>query len=250
VTTEGWQVELLRFTLFPASPVDPDDHKWWSAVCEGEPEVSQKRALPPVFTQEGAFEGARLLHQVAADRIDWSLRLSPQQAFAGQSLPTVGPLRDVQRRFLEVARKWLGHEQCPPARRLAYALVLLQPVDSRIEGLERLAGYLPSVTLDVHNAEDFLYQINRPRMTGNGDEALRINRLEKWSLVRAQLVEMALGTTPSGGTTTFGKYAARLELDINTAADRIVAIPNEQQGQLLKLLVAFSDEIAEKGDIA
>src|SRR5208282_50763 len=79
----------------------------------------------------------------------------------------------------------------PPAIRLAYGAILLQPVDNRETGYLRLGELASAVKIDP-KSEDFFYQINRPRESTTLKN-MRLNRLSKWSVALFQPMRFAFG---------------------------------------------------------
>src|SRR4029077_16583024 len=81
--------------------------------------------------------------------------------------------------------RWIK-EMSPTISRLAFGAVLFQSAESHETGYELLKSYLPKLEVDSKGSFDFLYQINRPRLSMSGIPSLQINRLSKWAVVALQ----------------------------------------------------------------
>ncbi len=245
-----WEAGSLRATTFilPGAEVAGTESWWGKVVGEG-PEETTSRPRAGQLQQVGVFEGKRLALVIQPGRVDWNFLValgSPDEV--PERLLTMGPFPHALDPFLKVALKWL--DICPAATRLAFGAVLLRPVADRQTGHTELSRLLPSIPIDPSNSSDFLYQINRPRMSASGVGGLKINRLTKWSVMQAGFVQLAvgaeLGATLSSGPLQFG---CRLELDINTAAELSGEIPKDKIRSVFEELVSLGREIANRGDI-
>jgi hypothetical protein len=173
-------------------------------------------------------------------RVDWVYNKPEEAQAIGSFSPSLNLFHRLMNSWFEVA---------PNALRLAFGGVLLIPVDTKADGYRLLSTLLPSVIIDAEGSSDFSYQINRARISKAGIEGLRINRLSRWStalwsgstvLIQGDRVT----TTPSER-----RYASRLEIDINTAADFQGEFRAEQVGTVFSELVELGREIAQEGDI-
>ena len=244
-----WDAESLRLSAFPtpASPIE--DVGWWAALMGEPPEVEVVRPREGGRRKEGAFELGRLVIQTSPARIDLQAIPSHEQEATGGDFLFIGKFEQVLERFAEVMNRWLNLDSCPEIRRIAFGAVLISPVDSRVSGYRQLATYLPSVTIDPENSTDFLYNINRPRDSAAGIPNLKINRLSKWSVAHistAGLVVESTGISYHG--VPQGHFACRLELDINTAAERREPLPREEVPSVWQELLNLGKEIVIDGD--
>ena len=245
----GWQVESLRATTFHvrgAYTLDPAD--WWELVIQDKPEQVLTLPKQGLVQQSGVFEGRQLVLTARLDRVDWNLQGvvdSPRQPT--HRFPTLGPLSEPIDSFSKVAAKWF--ETGPEVTRLAFGAVLLKRVADLASAYQELSRFLPSIELDGIDTPDFLYQINRPR-TSKSPTAMRINRLNKWSVLQEGTISIGLGpgTVPTLAS-TLPNLACRLELDINTSAESLLPISRPDTQVLFKELVDLGREIADQGDI-
>src|SRR5262249_10353878 len=145
-------------------------------------------------------------------RIDWHYTVIQEIGQQEMEFKTLGSFPENIEPFRKLIDKWLKMQTIPPITRLAFGAVLLQPVETRIKGYEVLAPYLPA--LNLNNASDLVYQINRPRKSWGKIAELEINRLSKWAVLtyQAVVVPNLLGSPRQVGES----YASHLELDIST----------------------------------
>ena len=242
-SSEAWQAEGLRLTVFPTEGYQAKEQQLWRELVGEEPDSKTDLSKQQAHVEKGALESGRLTLQVKTNRMDWLL--GPKAEEQRQPFATIGQFNEVLPMFTDLMLRWLGFESRPPVQRLAFAATLVQQVQDQEAGYERLAAYLHSVTVDTRNSCDLAYQINRPRSLGlSGMTDFRVNRLSKW-YVMAVVAGPLLPGPPIRFPST-EHYACRLELDINTA--------QEFEGELsdlsnvLKLLVELGKEIAEGGD--
>ena len=244
----AWDVESLRLTAFPipASPIE--DVGWWESLMGEPPEVEVVRPREGGKRMEGTFEHGRLVIQTSPARIDLLAIPSPAQE-ATSGFLKIGKFEQILGRFDEVMHRWLTLDSCPEIQRVAFGAVLLSPVDSKVSGYRQLAAYLPSVTIDPEHSTELFYQINRPRESATGIPDLKINRLSKWSV--AQISTAGLVLEPARilyHDVPQGYLACRLELDINTAAERREPLPREIVSNVWQELLNLGREIVIDGD--
>ena len=246
---EKWEPEILRLTTFLKPDADVGERgSWWQTVVGGEPDQSESRPKAGTIRQSGLFDGKGLSMAVQPGRVDWGFAEpfgSPEEL--SERLPTMGSFDSVFDRFSKIPKSWF--ETCPEVVRIAFGAILDIPVVDRIAGYKMLTQFLPDFPIDVENSVDFLYQINRPRMSTNID-GLRINRLMKWAVVRLGLIRFAVG--PDGRTLSTNlphQFACRLELDINTVAEILGDLPRESLYAIFEEMVRLGKEISMHGDI-
>jgi hypothetical protein len=103
--------------------------------------------------------------------------------------------------------------------------------------------------LDAEGSSDFLYRINRRRLSQSGIENLQINRLSTWSVARAEYQAFAL---ESGGIPRVIRgepiFACRVELDVNTAAEFEGKLLPDQSLKIFTELIELAHEILLEGD--
>lgn len=239
-----WQAEILRMTCFPSSTANLDSTSWWKDITGEQPENTIVRAREGFRQDEGVVGDKKIVLGVQPARIDWLM-----QSVENENQAPIGAFTDNLDSFLTIVSHWF--KIAPPLARIAFGSVLIFPVDTRKAGYELLAKYLPTIQIDSVGTSDFLYQINRPRMSQLEVPDLKINRLTKWSVQKLGLGQ--LGFSPSAKVSIFPSYEAfscRLELDINTSADFKSDLPQDKLMDIFSELVELAKEITVKGDIA
>jgi hypothetical protein len=241
-----WQVQELRATVFPLTPPPLTGQTRWQELVGGAPDVVTVNHKTGQQREEGCFEGGKLSLTLQPDRIDWRLEADPQVLAPGLDL--IGPLSKVLPPFRELVHRWLQLDSVPGVQRLAFGATVLQPTASREEGYRLVAPYLPAVEIDPEGSTDLLFQINRPRISQSGPAGLKLNRLSHWSVLLTQLVEFMVGPQRRAITQSDGHFAARLHLDVNTAADFSGVLERTILETLFDELVELAEEIAREGD--
>lgn len=245
-----WKAESLRLTTFLTPSAQPKGDDWFASIAGAQPETRTEKPSLGQLVDVGAFEDSTLTLSVQAGRIDWFLGPSQSTIQDGAvAIKSVGSFPGVLDVFSRPMLKWLS--KCPPVLRLAYGAVLLEPVENKELGYERLGGSLPSVRVDAKESEDFFYQINRPRTLSANRGHLKINRLSKWSVSSFQLFSAAIAPDMKVPYQHLGPktLACRLELDISTRAENQVELPHQELPEIFRELAVLGTEIAEKGDV-
>ena len=244
----NWLVESLRATTFhPPGESATASTNTWEEIVGQQPEQILTRPREGVIQQSGNLEGKPLVLISRQDRVDWILQGvigPPVEPLPGP--PTLGPLPDALESFKRVVERWLSAS--PTTTRLAFGAALFIRVSDLASAYRELSRFLPNVNLGGTDSPDFLYQVNRPR-TSKLPISIRINRLAKWSVMQGGTISIGIG--PGGGpmpASASPELTCRLELDINTAAESVQPIPQDQTRSLFDELVAIGREIADHGD--
>ncbi len=242
----GWQAESWRLTAFVETGSQVAEPNWWTALVGEPPETRVSNPRQGLLQEQGAYEGGTLILGVQPGRIDWHFTATPSQqdvptapaSLLGSPSESMGPFRPLAVRWFELS---------PPIIRLAVGGVLLQPVDRREAAYRVITSYVPGLNLESPDCSDFLYQINRPR-SSTVHPGFRINRLTKWSAAATMLLQVTLpAPIPLSQQELY--VTARLELDINTAADFTSELSRSELPALFDELVKFGLEITERGDV-
>jgi len=161
----------------------------------------------------------------------------------------LGPLTSALPIFSEMMLRWLATTGLDITR-LALGAILRLPVRSKDEGYSLMSNYL-SFSLPPESS-DFLYRINRPRPSSSLDDGTLINRLATWAVIQVEtlLIPVSGGTAGAEGVSREREpfFACRLELDINTAADRPGTLPQDRLDRLLAEFADAATDIAARGD--
>ena len=244
-----WKAESLRVTTFHnVGVITKGIEQLWEAVTREKPEQLTSRPREGLTVAEGPYGGNRLQCIYRPDRVDWNLRpVTPPPNVPIEGFMSMGPFQGILPAFLDVVRKWLG--ESPPVTRLAFGSLLLIETGNMPDANRRLSALLPDVRLDADRSSDFLYQINRRRISASDPEIL-VNRLSKWSVMHGGAVALAvIGDTGPHLSRSPDYFACRLELDINSAGPLSSSMLESGVAQLFEEFVSLGKEIAEKGDI-
>lgn len=246
---DSWLVQKLRFTLFPAPAAQVTERDLWQDLIGQPPDSRTEVPKQGRRWQEGAYEQGKLVMAIDQVRIDWILEYlgTPEREIEG-AVPGL-PFSQALNALRSLMNRWFALETCPPAVRLAFGAVLLQPVSSGTDGYKRLALYLPAVKLDATGSSDFYYRINRPRESASAGAGLKINRLSTWSVVRARLDRLLASPESAQYTPGAEYFGCQLELDINTAPSPAYEFSRQQMAGIFDELTSLGKEIAQKGDV-
>lgn len=241
-----WNIESHRLSLFRAPGAAASAEEIWTAIADGAPEELSAKPGLGTTTAIGPFGSGQLFVQVEPSRVDCFM-LGAKQSEPSPSV--IGPYPDAFRKWKEDILPWIDH--APQVVRVAYGTVLTESVASKEVGYSTLATRLPYVKIDPQNSSDFLYQINRPRISTTIKD-LTVNRLSKWAVQR--IIVTSASTTGVNGfrladTPISDMYQCRLELDISSAIERAEALPSDLMSKLLEELFAIAEELIEKGDV-
>jgi hypothetical protein len=241
----------LRFTGMWNDPRDVAAALTWDSVVGAAPE---QRAAQP--NQRTAFEGGVIFDGLAAlemraspGRVDWLLGPPASQAALERTdLPNIGAVGDILPRFatLLFAKAAAAYD----AGRFALGIVALHAAPSKDSSYAELGRLLPAVAPALENASEFLFQVNRPRLSSTVPD-LQLNRLSRWSssaLVGFRIVMPAMGG-PATHTNADPLTATRVEIDVSTPADPNTAIAQGVRVPLFEEMCELGLEILNRGDV-
>lgn len=248
---KDWQAENLRLSVFLVDPIDPLQTRSWEDLVGSMPDELRTQPPQQLVTEEGPFLHGRLRVEARNNRFDWRLFPNPKQINPSFEFPSLGAYAALGESFRSLMLKWL--DGCPAINRIAYGAILLFPATSVSDAYKTLAALLPSVEMDIENTRDFTYRINRRRGSRCGIEGLEINRLSTWSAVQiiGAVVDVSASGHASARVTQLpnARNICRLELDINTAPERMAELRKDSVTGIFNELVEMGNEIAMKGDI-
>lgn len=217
-----WVAEHLRLTTFisGASLINPSES--WTEVAKQEPDnqiahPKDGQTLISGVIVRPDLSDAQLALRILPGRIDWILSPLPQQE-APSPPPTLGGYAAGLEIFHKLLSPYLtAHPD--QVLRLALGGAFLLPSTSRDEAVATLNRYLRFVLESP--AFDFLYQINHPVRSTILPDDEKINSLTKWSIPQLDILLINLSARPQVLPASVPPYiASRLEVDINTRADR------------------------------
>lgn len=244
-----WKVGFLRLTCFVPPGVTYKDPGWWEKFVGEPPEAKTAKPKEGSEVITGPGLGGVVTLSLDPSRIDWIVN-TPELAINSPDLPTIGSFRNIGGKFQDFGFSWL--KEAPATNRIAFGALLLIPMKDREEGYRNLSQILKTVAVDPVDSEDFLFQINRPRKS-KVLEGLRINRLAKWSVGVLRGLSLRLtaakASVMANANVASSYHFCRLELDVNTDAERIEALPQAQLAEIFSELVDQASEIAERGDV-
>jgi len=240
-----WKATLLRFTLFPGESKQIVSQDWWQQAVGPSPDEVVTKPKSNEQLVAGVFGDGRLVLQASPARIDWIYSALPLMADA-EGIPQLGPVESTFSQFTEPIERWLALDSCPTAGRVAFGAILDSEVDTKEDGYTLLNQLLPSVEIDSE-AEDFQFQINRPRIVSVLDQEIRVNRLSRWSVIK--LVEVQLGSQLIQLPMIPTEGYVHLELDINTDQKFGGVFSRDLRVAMFRSLRDMAVEIASQGDM-
>ena len=243
-----WEVESLRLTTFHTPGiVSTDSTDWWESVLGDKPERVTTWPKENRTQQSGTFDGGQLALIFRIDRVDWILRgMMGAPGVPVEGPPNLGTLRDALESLLTVAQRWL--DVCPDLTRLAFGAALVETVEDLNLAYQKMSTMLPYVNVGEADSPDFLYQINRPRIS-KSPTTIKINRLSKWSVIQGGDISIVIGQGAAPTLASEPHFACRLDLDINTSPESSTVIPKGHTWALFSEMVDLGIEIADNGDI-
>jgi len=251
-----WQAEALRLTAFVPHDATFGPESWWSELTGQPPERQTNRPREGQWETDGPLArpdlaGARLVLTTRRGRVEWLLvpELASGEGPVDIESLHLGPFSDVFPIFCQMMRDWLPASGLDIAR-VALGVTLRLPVETKEAAYSLISKYVPCPL--ATDSSDFLYRINRPRRsTSLGDDTI-INRLATWAVVHLVPLRIAVsgGGAAAEAVSRQGEpfIACRVELDINTAADRTGTLPRARLDALLAELGNLAVEIAVEGD--
>lgn len=246
--TQSWLVESIRLTAFPlpGASLDTSQETWLALVGE-QPESVETNPRQNLGTASGRWEAdsspVNLAISVSSGRID--LRITPYIDLDSpmDHIPSIGEPAPTVDAFRSLAVRWLEH--APSIKRLAVAPTLVREAVSVEEGYRLLGSTLPA-GFDPSDYFDFNLQLNR-KTNSSAIPGLELNRLVKWSLGTLQEF-VILGSGGLGKTVQQqSRTIARIDMDINTAAEQEDELPKSSMPDLLSELIDFALEISYHG---
>lgn len=239
-----WLINSVRLTLFVTPEAQRIEAPSWQDLTDSAPENRLDRR-GTVSVESGPF-GTGILHlqtQPTVRRIDLLFTAAPPGEAAVGS-PTIGSFHDVVQQMRRPWERFLrsGIETV----RIALGVNHLQLARSWDQSNLILQESLGPTSIDLENARDFMYRINRPRQSRVLD-GLLVNRLATWSALLLQQVTINIvsGESSRGEAQVF---AAALETDFSTEQDRREPIGSAQLVELLEELQRLTAELATGGD--
>ncbi len=239
-----WETEILRFTGFPLPSVDITQATWWTELFDQPPDTEIFKSKVNTKHIEGELDNSKLILELSPQRLDLLLTVNDQRSpIISQN--SIGVFSNKLTEFSDLIFRWFALGSIPDFHRLAFGGVLILPVKDKATGYQIIGNFLQYVQIDP-GSSDFLYQINRPRLSRSNIPNLYINRLSKWSVAKSIQIQIAPNIRIEAG---LEEFACRLEFDINTSAEFNEEINPEQSRLIFLELVDLAIEISQNGDI-
>ncbi len=141
-------------------------------------------------------------------------------------------------------KDWL--KLAPPINRLALGAIFNGKISDPADAYRRLSDFLP-FQIDA-DSSDFQLQTNK-KIPSKVVDGLAINRLTKWEVRISQLFVFPI-TAAAGSPIVQSPQkftACRLELDVNSEAERIESLPNDSLSDLWQEFADLALAIADEG---
>lgn len=228
----SWQTESVRLSLL-GTPESAGKLSWL-ALTGQQPESVTSRPAQGSHTEEGVWEGGRLVLSAQPGRFDIILTASPS---VPDQVPSLGDFSDVSKKFENL----LGSQQLPKCLRIALGAKLnVFPGDAK-RSREMLTELLPDVTIRGE-VSDVSLQFNKikkfPKIGG-----LIVNRLAKLSQVVVQTVLFQSGSSLSDKSVDM----LQLELDYNTSHTSTLPHTGQYKSVVSVLFNEVRAAVGEKG---
>jgi hypothetical protein len=242
----AWGVSTLRFTAFSQEP-PALDQAVWDRTAKFQP--TNVRSLPFAI-MSGSSDDGTLTMQASGPKLDIILQPRVEKGEPPNPVASMGPLLAAFSPFRGFVSRYLAKK--PKIVRMAFGLIQHAPAATAGASAQLLLRQLPDIKLrNAIDVTDFFFQVNRPRLTDTLSEkgGTRINRLSKWSSVQVVTAFFQTGAAELRTVNVPPEFYAKLELDVNTAADRTKSLPPGKLLSLFDELYGQAEEITRKGDI-
>lgn len=241
-----WSAENLRLSLFCDKPYKVTDADW--TTITGQEEAETRQSVPARRTLSGAFQNGQLTLVASGTRLDCILTPKPAEDFP-DGIPTIAEWTMACQSFVEATRPWLRSIPVNVLR-IAFGSVLLARCSDRREAYATLLNLLQSLHGDPSRMRDLIYRINWP-VDSKVEQNVTLNRLTSWSVVQALLRHIQLDSSGAfSRVEDFPEsYLVRLEIDINTPAERLAFFDPDKLIPIYGELVALALENAQRGEL-
>jgi hypothetical protein len=244
-----WRPTQLQLLLFPTSPPSMMHHEWWQGVMQDTPDETLKKRHE--FTQMGTLGDNSVNLTADLVKLVWTISPRINAEEAPTTIPTLGTFAEAVESFVKLFRDWITNGS-PPIKRLGFATSLILPATDHAEAYRFLGEWLDPVVQVDPSSSDFLYRVNRKRLSTSGIADLTINRISIWSAAKfsiaAHVIQPGSIETPQTIQLMPTQYSVMLSLDINSDGERENELPRSELRQLLEELVRLADEIGTYGD--
>jgi hypothetical protein len=238
-----WTAHVLQVALF-SNTIFPAGENYFSALLGVEPDTSEDRPKEGTRTQAGAVNGTQVQIGVTPLRLD--IVFSPPAQPVSLDLEAIrtsfGPFVPELRKFAKAILNWIDCINTPLVR-VAFIGAAVVETASREEAYGVIGQNLKSLVVSPQ-MHDLFYRVNWRAHASTLPEGF-INRLTTWSSFR---LDMSAGFTPAAAIKVGSKNFARLDLDINTPAERRDPLPRAEVPKLLSEIFELAIDVAEHGE--
>jgi hypothetical protein len=238
-----WTAHLLQVSLF-SSAVFPLSDDYFSVLMGVEPDTNEDRPKEGVRRQTGLVDDVFVQVGVSPLRLDVTFSPPPQTATVDIDAIRValGPFVPELHKFSDVVLKWIDKVSTPIVRMSFVGAAVVETV-SREDAYAVLADSVKSLAISP-KMEDLIYRVNWKLASNTVSEGF-LNRLVTWTSFR---LNIAAGFDPKGAVHVANRDFARLDLDINTPADRRDALPRTELSKMLSELFELAIDVVERGE--
>jgi hypothetical protein len=241
-----WSVQTFRLTGFLSHNLPSIELKLWRELTGQDPETIRTEPRKGSYIEQGNWADGVLEVDVKYNRIDVRLIADQTLNRPTDDFPVIGKFSQAIANFRDVLSKVFSTSNFSSVQRLAFGTTLLIPVVSREAGYLYLKECLkPKVLIDEKKSSDFLYRINRPRMSGK--IGCKVNRLCTWSVILRVLSVFGMGGTGAKPLSESKNCAILLEMDVNT--DETYSSVFSKPSEVFDELIDMATEIAANGDV-
>ncbi|MER8374425.1 hypothetical protein [Mesorhizobium sp. M1406] len=239
---DDWSVESLRFSLFSSEVPKGTDADWTELT--GQEEAETRQNVPGGKVYVGEWGLGRLTLGFGPGRVDVVLgnkAATPDHP----GLPVFAKWLVALEEFQELTSRFLGNFS-RPVTRIAFGAVLLQHAASEAEVNALLQTYIKAVKIN-ERYEDVLYRVNSPvvSIVDGG----KINRITNFASLKIQTGAFKLGSVEPPIILGDEAFAARLELDHSTSAQRASPFDSNLVVPIWNELIGLARENAEIGEM-
>lgn len=240
-----WRPVYLRLIAFPVELAFAASQNWWTELTGKEFESAEEKRGRCEREVTGEYGGVRLALSVNPLKIIWTAEPIVQEN-PEEAVTTLGRFADRCIWFRDLMSKWLTSVK-PELHRLAFAGLLVYPVEGgRRETYQMLDRHLRLIDMPL-DGSDFVYRVNKPKVSRLGPEAPKINVLRSWLAVRAGHTAMPV---PQGSEVVLSEaYCCGVDLDINTVAEFSGPFPNSRLDELFSEFTDLALEVVTNGEV-
>lgn len=248
---EDWEADALRFSGFYPVTGSASLDLLWADLGIGEPDSVTASPRSGLYKAEKAVERAKIT--LSGDLARMDLIISAHEETTAPSGAVTDPVAfsmdkfvNLLPRFNELSGRALVSGCLPSFKRIAFGCRGYLPTSDRVASYYKLSAYLPAVRIDPENSSDFLYRINRPRISIEAPE-LRINRLTTWSAVTLSVFAVQLISQQVQESSA--THWCHVDLDVNTDAGRQTPLESHMLRSVFVEMLGLGRELLINGDV-